>query len=150
MGLQNRCWFKLRCSLLVALNFTLDWGSAFFKKPFLSFSEWSMERDESTTDGLKIVFQKLALPDYSSKFIFREVYRRKVFFNYEKQLKLQSLPEKVFEYFASFQTPEGELFMILVDLMRAVVLVFPPSDSHLVRYGYLTGERKFKDNIKEK
>ncbi|MBA0783963.1 hypothetical protein Gotri_001596, partial [Gossypium trilobum] len=47
-----------------------DWGSAFFKKPFLSFSEWSMESDESTTDGSKTVFHKLALPDYSSKFIF--------------------------------------------------------------------------------
>ncbi|XP_017617316.1 calcium uptake protein, mitochondrial-like [Gossypium arboreum] len=118
-----------------------DWGSAFFKKPFLSFSEWSMESDESTTDGSKTVFHKLALPDYSSKFIFGEVYRRKVFFNYEKRLRLRSPPEKVFEYFASFQTPEGELFMRPADLMRAVVPVFPPSESHLVRDGYLTGER---------
>ncbi|MBA0852067.1 hypothetical protein Goshw_000805 [Gossypium schwendimanii] len=30
-----------------------------------------MESDESTTDGLKIVFQKLALPNCSSKFIFQ-------------------------------------------------------------------------------
>ncbi|KAK8261919.1 hypothetical protein V6Z12_D13G220500 [Gossypium hirsutum] len=118
-----------------------DWGSAFLKKPFLSFSEWSMESDESTTDGSKTVFHKLALPDYSSKFIFGEVYRRKVFFNYEKRLRLRSPPEKVFEYFASFQTPEGELFMRPADLMRAVVPVFPPSESHLVRDGYLTGER---------
>ncbi|MBA0874034.1 hypothetical protein Goshw_010604 [Gossypium schwendimanii] len=118
-----------------------DWGSAFFKKLFLSFSEWSMESDESTTDGSKTVFHKLALPDYSSKFIFGEVYRRKVFFNYEKRLRLRSPPEKVFEYFASFQTPEGELFMRPADLMRAVVPVFPPSESHLVRDGYLTGER---------
>ncbi|KAA3486256.1 calcium uptake protein 1, mitochondrial-like isoform X1 [Gossypium australe] len=118
-----------------------DWGSAFFKKPFLSFSEWSMESDESTTDGSKTVFHKLALPDYSSKFIFGEVYRRNVFFNYEKRLRLRSPPEKVFEYFASFQTPEGELFMRPADLMRAVVPVFPPSESHLVRDGYLTGER---------
>ncbi|MBA0728506.1 hypothetical protein Golax_001402 [Gossypium laxum] len=29
-----------------------------------------MESDESTTDGSKTVFHKLALPDYSSKFIF--------------------------------------------------------------------------------
>ncbi|KAK8257069.1 hypothetical protein V6Z12_1Z007500 [Gossypium hirsutum] len=127
-------------------------------KPFLSFSEWSMESDESTTDGSKTVFHKLALPDYSSKFIFGEVYRRKVFFNYEKRLRLRSPPEKVnvsnlylvfirfFEYFASFQTPEGELFMRPADLMRAVVPVFPPSESHLVRDGYLTGERSPGDD----
>ncbi|MBA0566963.1 hypothetical protein Golob_011734 [Gossypium lobatum] len=103
-----------------------------------------MKSDESTIDGSKTVFHKLALPDNISKFIFREVYKRKVFFNYEKRLRLQSPPEKVFEYFAYFQTPEGELFMRRVNLMRAVVVVFPPSESHLVRDGYLTGERKVK------
>ncbi|KAK8482517.1 hypothetical protein V6N13_031246 [Hibiscus sabdariffa] len=118
-----------------------DWGSSFFKKPFLSFVEWSMGSADSTVDGSQNVFRKLALPDYSSKFIFGEVYRRKVFFNYEKRLRLRSPPEKVFEYFASFQTPEGELFMRPADLMRAVVPVFPPSESNLVRDGYLTGER---------
>ncbi|MBA0864936.1 hypothetical protein Goshw_007458 [Gossypium schwendimanii] len=103
-----------------------------------------MKSDESTIDGSKTVFHKLALLDNISKFIFREVYKRKVFFNYEKRLRLQSPPEKVSEYFASFQTPEGELFMRPVNLMRAVVVVFPPSESHLVRDGYLTGERKVK------
>ncbi|TYI40451.1 hypothetical protein ES332_A02G163400v1 [Gossypium tomentosum] len=53
-----------------------------------------MESDESTTNGLKTVFHKVALPDYNSKFILREVYRRKVFFNYEKRLRLRSLSEK--------------------------------------------------------
>lgn len=48
---------------------------------------------------------------------------------------------KVFEYFASFRTLEGEIFMTPADLMRAVVPVFPPSDSHLVRDGYLRRER---------
>lgn len=48
---------------------------------------------------------------------------------------------KVFDYFASFRTPEGEIFMTPADLMRAVVHVFPPSESHLVRDGYLRGER---------
>ncbi|KAG5048393.1 hypothetical protein JHK85_009496 [Glycine max] len=48
---------------------------------------------------------------------------------------------KVFEYFASCRTPEGELLMKPVDLMRAVVPVFPPSESKLVREGYLNGER---------
>ncbi|XP_039024441.1 calcium uptake protein, mitochondrial-like [Hibiscus syriacus] len=116
-----------------------DWGSALLKKPFLSLDEWSMGSADS--DGSQGLFRKLALPDYSSKFIFGEVYRRKVFFNYEKRLRLRSPPEKVFQYFASFQTPEGELLMRPADLMRAVVPVFPPSESHLVRDGYLTGER---------
>lgn len=31
--------------------------------------------------------------------------------------------------------------MTPADLMRAVVPVFPPSESHLVRDGYLIGER---------
>lgn len=48
---------------------------------------------------------------------------------------------KVFEYFATHRTPEGELLMKPVDLMRAVVPVFPPSESNLVRNGYLQGER---------
>ncbi|XVE97380.1 hypothetical protein REPUB_Repub03eG0014700 [Reevesia pubescens] len=120
---------------------TSNWNSSFFNKSFLSFADWSTETVESTVDGSRNAFHKLALPDYSSKFIFSEVYRRKVFFNYEKRLRLRSPPEKVFEYFASFRTPVGELLMRPADLMRAVVPVFPPSESHLVRDGYLTGER---------
>lgn len=48
---------------------------------------------------------------------------------------------KVFEYFASFHGHDGEIFMTPADLMRAVVPVFPPSESNLVREGYLRGER---------
>lgn len=48
---------------------------------------------------------------------------------------------QVFEYFASACTSEGELLMRPEDLMRAVVPVFPPSESNLVRDGYLRGER---------
>ncbi|XVF35636.1 hypothetical protein REPUB_Repub18cG0163100 [Reevesia pubescens] len=117
-----------------------DLSSAFFNKPFFSFADWSTETAESD-DGSRNAFHKLALPDYNSKFIFGEVYRRKVFFNYEKRLRLRSPPEKVFEYFASFRTPKGELLMRPADLMRAVVPVFPPSESNLVRDGYLSGER---------
>ncbi|KAL3532261.1 hypothetical protein ACH5RR_005782 [Cinchona calisaya] len=76
-----------------------------------------------------------------SKFIFKDTYRRKVFFNYEKRLRLQSPPEKVFEYFASFHSPSGEVFMTPADLMRAVVPVFPPSEATGVRGGYLKGEK---------
>lgn len=55
---------------------------------------------------------------------------------------MQSSPEKIFEYFASFRSPDGEVFMSPSDLMRAVVPVFPPSKSDIVREGYLRGERK--------
>ncbi|CAI9092658.1 OLC1v1027968C1 [Oldenlandia corymbosa var. corymbosa] len=79
--------------------------------------------------------------DSQSRFIFGEAYRRKVFFNYEKRIRMRSPPEKVFEYFASFRADDGEEFMTPADLMRAVVPVFPPSESHLVRDGYLRGER---------
>lgn len=48
---------------------------------------------------------------------------------------------KVFEYFASIRT-DGEIFMKPADLMRALVPVFPPSESHLIRDGYLRGERR--------
>ncbi|XLT01537.1 hypothetical protein HN51_050888 [Arachis hypogaea] len=68
-------------------------------------------------------------------------YRRRVFFNYEKRIRLQSPPEKVFEYFASIKTVNGEVYMTPVDLMRAVVPVFPPSESNRVREGFLRGEQ---------
>ncbi|KAL0394298.1 UNVERIFIED_CONTAM: Calcium uptake protein, mitochondrial [Sesamum latifolium] len=73
--------------------------------------------------------------------ISAEAYRRKVFFNYEKRIRMRSPPEKVFEYFASVRGDDGEIFMTPADLMRALVPVFPPSESHLVRDGYLRGER---------
>ena len=56
-------------------------------------------------------------------------------------LTISTLFIKVFEYFASYRTPDRELLMKPADLMRAVVPVFPPSESHLVRDGYLKGER---------
>lgn len=52
-----------------------------------------------------------------------------------------SPPEKVFDYFASIKTSGGQSFMTASDLMRAVVPVFPPSESTLVREGSLPGER---------
>ncbi|XP_020259149.1 calcium uptake protein, mitochondrial-like, partial [Asparagus officinalis] len=75
------------------------------------------------------------------RFILGESFRRRVFFNYEKRLRLRSQPEKIFEYFSSFRGPEGEVFMSAADLMRAVVPVFPPSESHIIREGHLRGER---------
>ncbi|XP_073298673.1 calcium uptake protein, mitochondrial-like [Primulina huaijiensis] len=73
-------------------------------------------------------------------FLFKDAYRRKVFFKYEKRIRTRSPPEKVFEYFASFRTPSGEVYMTPVDLMRAVVPVFPPSEAPSVRVGNLSGE----------
>ncbi|XAR69407.1 hypothetical protein NMG60_11000972 [Bertholletia excelsa] len=102
------------------------------KKSFLSFAHWSSDASI-----------EVSLDDHTSnpKYLFGDAYRRKIFFNYEKRIRMRSPPEKVFEYFASIRTPEGEIFMTPADLMRAVVPVFPPSESHLVRDGYLRGER---------
>ncbi|KAL6502103.1 hypothetical protein OROGR_027236 [Orobanche gracilis] len=72
---------------------------------------------------------------------YAEAYRRKIFFNYEKRIRMRSPPEKVFEYFASIRADDGEVFMTPADLMRALVPVFPPSESLIVRDGYLRGER---------
>nr|CAB3447225.1 unnamed protein product [Digitaria exilis] len=74
-------------------------------------------------------------------FLFGDSYRRRVFFNYEKRIRTRSPPEKIFEYFASVHSPEGEMYMLPTDLMRAVVPVFPPSESKIVREGRLRGER---------
>ncbi|KAK3002292.1 hypothetical protein RJ639_021222 [Escallonia herrerae] len=73
-------------------------------------------------------------------FSISDDYRRKVFFKYEKRIRTQSPPEKVFEYFASTKSPTGEIFMTPADLMRAVIPVFPPSEANCVREGYLKGE----------
>ncbi|XP_022731042.1 calcium uptake protein, mitochondrial-like isoform X2 [Durio zibethinus] len=82
-----------------------------------------------------------AIPQKKSRFLFAEGYRRRVFFNYEKRIRMQSPPEKVFDYFASHRTPAGEVLMTPADLMRALVPVFPPSESNRVRGGFLRGEQ---------
>ncbi|XP_039166020.1 calcium uptake protein, mitochondrial isoform X3 [Eucalyptus grandis] len=117
-------------------------------KPFVAFADSpaaaappAAESAVGDCGSPRALFRKLSLPDYSPKYLFGDAYRRKVFFNYEKRIRLRSPPEKVFEYFASFRTPEGEILMKPADLMRAIVPVFPPSESHLVRDGYLIGER---------
>ncbi|KAL2637459.1 hypothetical protein GLYMA_06G066000v4 [Glycine max] len=125
------------------------WGSAIvvasalalfycFNTPNSHF-EFSNNAPRSSSPPL---FEKSSLPESThDHLLFGDAYRSKVFFNYEKRLRLHSPPEKVFEYFASCRTLEGELLMKPVDLMRAVVPVFPPSESNLVREGYLKGER---------
>ncbi|EPS61781.1 hypothetical protein M569_13012, partial [Genlisea aurea] len=73
-------------------------------------------------------------------FLFKDAYRRKVFFKYENRIRTGSPPEKVFEYFASLKMPSGEVCMTPADLMRAIVPVFPPSDAEAVRAGFLKGD----------
>ncbi|CAA6672626.1 unnamed protein product [Spirodela intermedia] len=63
------------------------------------------------------------------RYLFGDAYRRRVFFNYEKRIRMLSPPEKVFEYFATFCTPEGDVLMTPGDLMRQLSLE-----------GYLRGE----------
>ncbi|GFS41730.1 calcium-binding EF hand family protein [Actinidia rufa] len=101
------------------------WSSVSDAKSFLSFAD-SRESDIEAEN--------------KPKFLFGDAYRRKVFFKYEKRIRTQSPPEKVFEYFASIRTPSGEVLMAPTDLMRAVVPVFPPSESNRVREGSLKGE----------
>ncbi|KAK9706255.1 hypothetical protein RND81_07G113700 [Saponaria officinalis] len=90
---------------------------------------------ENSSDFAEISSEK------KTKYLFKDEYRRRVFFNYEKRIRLRSPPEKVFEYFASVRGPNGESFMTPGDLMRAVVPVFPPSESNYVRGGFLKGEK---------
>ncbi|KAH7298673.1 hypothetical protein KP509_25G053500 [Ceratopteris richardii] len=77
----------------------------------------------------------------AQKSFLSDSYRKRIFFEYERKLRKLSPPEKVFEYFASVKTSNGQKFMTSSDLMRAVVPVFPPSESPLLREGYLSGER---------
>ncbi|PIN23131.1 Ca2+ binding protein, contains EF-hand motif [Handroanthus impetiginosus] len=107
--------------------------------PHVSFADWSVPAPASTTAALSQ--SSLHNQNCESKFLFGEAYRRKIFFSYEKRIRMRSPPEKVFEYFASVRGNDGEVFMTPADLMRAIVPVFPPSESHLVRDGYLRGER---------
>ncbi|KAK4600682.1 hypothetical protein RGQ29_010365 [Quercus rubra] len=115
-------------------------------KPLLSFADFASaestvdDAPSSSSSSVSAFLPKLALPQ-TPKNLFGDAYRRRVFFNYEKRIRLRSPPEKVFEYFASLRSPDGELRMKPADLMRAVVPVFPPSESNLVRDGYLGGER---------
>ncbi|XP_027329326.1 calcium uptake protein, mitochondrial-like isoform X2 [Abrus precatorius] len=128
----------LYCFFFSALNSEFD--SALLKTSLSSF----VDRSAPTSDDQnrrRSLFDNFSLPESTGTLLFGDAFRRKIFFNYEKRIRLRSPPEKVFEYFASDRSSEGELMMKPVDLMRAVVPVFPPSESHLVRDGYLKGER---------
>ncbi|KAJ4957591.1 hypothetical protein NE237_024702 [Protea cynaroides] len=118
----------------------LYWYSSSSSSSSTIFADWSTATEK---DGpqLHTTIQDAA-EGRKSGYLIGDSFRRKVFFNYEKRIRMRSPPEKVFEYFASFRSPGGEVFMTPADLMRAVVPVFPPSESNLVREGYLRGERR--------
>ncbi|KAL6974037.1 hypothetical protein U1Q18_028220 [Sarracenia purpurea var. burkii] len=106
----------------------------------LGLCYWSSDSDRRSFFSFADSHGEITEPAKKSKFIFGDAYRRKVFFKYEKRIRMQSPPEKVFEYFASIRTPSGEMLMTPADLMRAVVPVFPPSGSNRIREGSLKGE----------
>ncbi|XP_019415127.1 PREDICTED: calcium uptake protein 1, mitochondrial isoform X2 [Lupinus angustifolius] len=125
-------------------RFSPKWVSAIVVGSTISLLYWFSTKPNSThtpTFSNPLFFSKLSLPQSSYTSLLSDGYRRKVFFNYEKRIRLHSPPEKVFEYFASCRSPEGELLMRPTDLMRAIVPVFPPSESNIVKDGYLQGER---------
>ncbi|KAI8570591.1 hypothetical protein RHMOL_Rhmol01G0047200 [Rhododendron molle] len=121
------------------LNSGLSW--AVIVGPGLGLCYWSSSFSDSNSFwALADSGGESMEPEKKPKFLFGDAYRRKVFFKYEKRMRMQSPPEKVFEYFASIRTPRGEVLLTPVDLMRAVVPVFSPSESNRVREGFLKGE----------
>ncbi|CAI9291927.1 unnamed protein product [Lactuca saligna] len=111
-------------------------SSTYAVKSAMGFADWMT----ATADRFKELYD--GQPLSSSSFFIRDALRRRIFFNYEKRLRMLSPPQKVFEYFASVRTTRGEILMTPGDLMRAIVPVFPPSESNLVRDGSLRGERR--------
>lgn len=51
----------------------------------------------------------------------------------------KSSRDKVFEYFASVTDKDGNKFMQLPDLLRAVLPTYPPSTTDIERGGSLAG-----------
>ncbi|KAL7597390.1 calcium uptake protein, mitochondrial [Lactuca sativa] len=111
-------------------------SSTYAVKSAMGFADWMT----ATADRFKELYD--GQPLSSSSFFIGDALRRRIFFNYEKRLRMLSPPQKVFEYFASVRTTRGEILMTPGDLMRAIVPVFPPSESNLVRDGSLRGERR--------
>ncbi|WRX34153.1 hypothetical protein QQP08_026640 [Theobroma cacao] len=121
-----------------SLGFSYFAHSSFDRNSLASFADAPKDATWATNGDDRF---EHAIPQKKPKFLVGEAYRRRVFFNYEKRIRLQSPPEKVFNYFASHRTPAGDVLMTPADLMRALVPVFPPSESNRVREGFLRGER---------
>ncbi|KAL0311742.1 UNVERIFIED_CONTAM: Calcium uptake protein, mitochondrial [Sesamum radiatum] len=114
-------------------------SSSSLNSQYVSFADWS-----TPTTSAALSPSSLHNQNAEPNFLFGEAYRRKVFFNYEKRIRMRSPPEKVFEYFASVRGNDGEVFMTPADLMRALVPVFPPSESHLVRWISQRGKESWR------
>lgn len=72
--------------------------------------------------------------------------RKRTFFKYEKRIRSLSTPEKIFEYFSSVEK-DGVRYMTAVDMLRALVPVYPPEGSEMIRGGALLGERAPKAEL---
>ncbi|XP_010907508.1 calcium uptake protein, mitochondrial isoform X2 [Elaeis guineensis] len=112
-------------------------GLALWMFPSSSFADSASERSDPKHHQIAFRDPKQGK---KFKFLLGDSYRRRVFFNYERRIRMLSPPEKIFEYFASVRSPEGEVFMLPTDLMRATIPVFPPSESNIIREGHLRGE----------
>ncbi|GMP36874.1 hypothetical protein CsSME_00008837 [Camellia sinensis var. sinensis] len=112
------------------------WSSLSDSNCFLSFAD-SWGQNENANVNAEPEHKSNFLFGVLVLFVFSDAYRRKVFFKYEKRIRTRSPPEK---YFASIRATSGEVLMTPADLMRAVVPVFPPSESNRIREGYLKGE----------
>ncbi|XP_022893913.1 calcium uptake protein, mitochondrial-like [Olea europaea var. sylvestris] len=62
--------------------------------PSLAFADCSTTPLTTTTGP--------TVPSHQSKFLFGDAYRRKIFFNYEKRIRMRSPPEKVLLFFFFF------------------------------------------------
>ncbi|XP_057849679.1 calcium uptake protein, mitochondrial [Cryptomeria japonica] len=107
----------------------------------LHFSGWKGDAFVADCASNEFADKPSASKKRATGYVLRDSYRQRVFFKYEKRIRMRSSPEKVFEYFASIQGPDGEFLMTPADLMRAVVPVFPPSGSDIIRDGSLRGEQ---------
>ena len=77
--------------------------------------------------------------DHGNKLLSGE-WRRRFFLKYERRLRENSSPQKVFNYFANHSDRDGEKIMDHVDVMRSLYGVVPPPGSPLIRSGSLEGE----------
>lgn len=72
--------------------------------------------------------------------ILPDDYRRQLYFNYEKRIRKNSAPDKVYAYFASVACEDGSHRMTFADLARSVLPVFQPTGSIGIKSGALPGE----------
>ena len=72
--------------------------------------------------------------------ILSDEYRRQLYFNYEKRIRKNSQPDKVYAYFASVVCEDGSQRMTFADLARSVLPVFQPTGSPGIKSGALPGE----------